>query len=653
WRTQGETQEPYEYPFAPHQVDGLGNRHYRWPLSAAWFNIINPASTLDSKRIEILDYMLSKNMNRIRFALTAIQDPTMVTHHVPAAGFAQGKFSHSVWPRKSPAPPAANNFQPANIDFERFDLDQWTQIDAFIGECASRNIHASVILALPHTASYENQIFGVTNQTATWPPATAPAITDPDSAFGTRWELYYWYTIGRLCTYTNIHYCPLLEYHVMGPGPFSNPNTNGFSHNFASGAATAFVALEPYLNREGTSRLMSVQGQRGSYYARPLASTTENGAAAVEDCATDMFTVGYENNGTSPSRLSLQISPFLDPSLHTFPNHIALHRGGELGKSSITQMHNYAGSDDPFNPPPPALGHRQLLESVYYAPRPIFIEEDWVAHENGVSSVSPLNNNEDNPYRRATKEILSQTVQNVCRTNPYSFDFLEYPVQVDPSVALAFAFLNFSQQDIAKATGNINGMKKFYRDAAWMTGIIAQGYLCWFSPFYADPALQNYNPPLNGLTTSESLKSAAIWALHNPWWTFVPDHSIVITQSPALQLVGPVIPLTPPGYAQRFPYELEAVAAYCSQVGSKQYIIYSPYGAFSPTQSPVPTTLTLHLARLQPGESFTYRFHNPDNYTPDAALQIGTTNASSQVVLTPGVLDPTAPYGEFVLEINP
>lgn len=211
--------------------------------------------------------------------------------------------------------------------------------------------------------------------------------------------------------------------------------------------------------------------------------------------------------------------------------------------------------------------------------------------------------------------------------------------------------LNFTQQDIAKAIGNINGMKKFYRDAAWMTGIIAHGYLCWFSPFYADPALQNYNPPLNGLTTSDSLKSAANWALNNPWWTFVPDHSIVIAQSPALQLVGPVLSSAPVG--QRFPYELEAVAAYCSQVGSKQYIIYSPYGAFSPTQDPVPASLTLHLARLQPNETFTYRFSDPDNYVEGAVVKTKSVDALRQVTITPGPGDPVGVYGEFVLEINP
>ena len=648
WRTQGETQEPYEYPFAPHLLDGMGNRHYKYPLTAAWYNIINPDSGVVSKRVDLLDFMVAKKMNRIRVALSLVGTPSQTNHYFYNSGglVPGGQYCHTIWARINPA----GNFLAGNMDFERFDLAQWSLIDAFLAECAARDIHASMILMMPSTVSYASEIFGATNTSATWPPPSAPLITDAASAFPNRWELYYWYLIGRLCTYTHVHYCPMLEYHLMGPGPFSNSNTDGFSHNFASGAATAFVSMEPYLNRDGNSRLISVQGQRGSFYSRPILPSSGSGppgAAAFVGCPADPERVGYEGDLYS-SRLSQKLFPFLDPAQHPFRNYVALHRGGETGLASIVQMLDYAASHNPFIPTA-GPGHRQLLENIYSAPCPIFVEEDWVAREDGTRKISPSNHNEDNPYRW---EMLNGL--GFCRPNPFRFDFLEYPADVHPAVENQLILSDFvtgnaDPAKVAIAVGNINGVQKFYRDYAWMTGVICQAYPCWFGPFYVDPILFDYVPPLSALETPNSLASSGTWAQNNRWWTLRYDAAIIVTQAPPIALVGP----TNDFLLRRFPHELQAIGAYRDEPGANQYLIYSPYGAFSATQSPVPAILTLYLPRVGPNQSFSYRFHDPDNYSPDAALQIATTNASSQVALTPGVLDPTGPYGEFVLEINP
>ena len=641
---------PAEYPYTVVVPTGTGSSSGDWsytrPGTTAFFNIANPLWTT-SQVANALDWASSAGFNRIHIKLNWVKDRAVPNNLASA-----NTQNHTIFHKLNPNPAAATFRMPdipgvtaADLDLERFDLAQWVAIDSVIAAAAARNMEVGMGLVF-NTDDFDYEKLYVSSSAAMplSPPLSAGA------AFTDHLDMYLWYVCGRLGTYPNVHCLPMHKWNHLGGsghGGATGPADDPFDSSVLLDFLTRLHAIDPYLGHDHNWKIVSDNPRRGTLYGRTSFVAASNNWSLL---------------------LSDNQSVFTTPSFLNFGSVIGLQRGGELGIISVAEGENsLLGSTSsgflshpclipPTSTQTQAQSHWALLAGGNE--RPIFIEEDWTSTVDlripGLPMPNPAPSsfgNDDNPYYAGdgTWGPGGPGTHSWTYQNPNKFPFIN---------------------------DNIDGMRKATRDGTWMSGMICQGYLAYWSPKWKD-----LSRDLTYVTSWQAHLSAQKLCDLIDWQRFSYAPGLVADQYPlhlgqapfhlagggnatypAISTIWPPscthnLPnwATLPGTSGRVPIEQRAIGA-VSDHSVPQFVIYCPANYESSPGVWSPVRLTLDLSPwIAPGEEVDIRYWHPD--------QASTySNKVTLVVTSPAAFDsplvtPTSTYlgefNEYVLLINP
>ncbi len=694
---------PERYPFAVIAPDGTGNENYVWPMTTTHLHLADPrwrtfpqfskypapfaaASTVvggDQIILSALDAAASNGFNRIRMALNystqrGTENPLVpfVPPYLPAAANpSQVLVQYSVFDHNDAT--QFKFFQPgtwdpdpaltqSGIDFERFHLETWSHIDWIICQAALRGIHVAVTLTLNSGLGADFEDHYLANAATAAPGSTPSAaqlrsVITTGSRFQYRYELYYWYVVGRLCSYPNVGYTLMHEYDIPSGlcSPTSSNQTWGCQYpvSWVRWFGQQFASIEPYLSRDPGSKIVTTCPRRGSLYASRWGETPHMGFSE------------NSNHTAFTSRLSLNTSAFLGVADRSWSSCIGLQRGGEVGLSSIVgSIHElYTVNNSGFwgESQQPVVGHRDMLEGAIpdTAPCPIFIEEDWIVDNTFYPwhLPAPSYNSLDNPYCVRPSHFLGTSFSiPVPRAgyppNPYSLPGL---------------------------LTNQEGIEKWTRDYVWGAGVVAGAFVSYWGPRYSD-----LSEPYNLFEPTISLSAynaASRFCAKIDWWTFRFDQASVASQSPPVPdrafqgLVDPGLPNNPawmsttnPNYPppsapvgpalsgggtiQRPAIEAQVVASISTAGPVPRLIVYSPVtgtrGVAGNPPTLGPATVTLNLSGFP--DPSTIQFLNPVTLDRTTPMTVRVPASNPLVTITPPAMGSPylGPHNEYVLLVN-
>ncbi len=700
---------PEGTPYAVVEPQGNGTVAYRRPMTTTYLHLADPrwtgfpgyfaypawpttpnpsyVSGGNHMVVNAIDDSVARGFNRIRIALNYSSQRSTPAAEVPA--------NPPYWPTVDPAQPSqkplvqysAFPFQApgatsvntkfftgtsssgftCQLDFERFDLNYWNHLDWILGLCQARGIQVSITLTLNSGdgADFEDQYLAPAHDTPAEPlPLTpdtraTPVATLP-RVFEKKYQLYYWYVVGRLCSYPHVQYTIMHEYELRD-GACSAPPSNvwgcSYPDEWVRWFGQAFAAMEPYLANNPSSKIMTVCPRRGSLYTSWWGRFTPRKVGFSHDTVTS-------GQGVFSSRISANLSAFRAAADRSWLSCIGLQRGGEIGLSTITgeseELYTVAGKWGTMSA---VEGHRTTLDSgANYAPCPIFIEEDWIvgATTSTWRRPAPTYDSLDNPYCVRPSHFLTTT------------GVFPVPLAGTPNNPYAIPGL----------TNNLEGLEKWTRDYVWGAGIIAGAMVSYWGPRYSQLA-----EPYNMFEPNLALQpyyAASVFCSQVDWWNFSPDLEIVVSQTPAPGnrlfqgqidpgdtvssaipttsnwfLNNPPLPLGPgPNGATitRPAIEAQVVAARSGSGATMRLSVYSPVtGARGVGGNPPvlgPASFALDLTGLS--GSITIQYVNPCTLSvgPVETTSIGS-NPSAVVIPAPtgnpGLL---GPHNEYVALVN-
>ncbi len=646
---------PAPYEEAIVEPLGDGTTSFVWPASVNYFTLANPGwlsfppipyplggtqSGSMSMVTDALDWATENGFNRVRTSLTYIQNPNPMP---------EGNFMPPVYPPKVPRhtvflanDPLARRQEAQDVDFDRFDLAVWDNLDAIIALAASRNLQVCVTLTTNASSLDYEQSYLATYPTDSSYPIVPPSsalrnISSPTntSRFQKRDDLFYWYVAGRLCSYSNVQYCIFHEYNVdcnVLPGTNANA-TACYPNEWLTYFASKFASVEPYLTNDPKSKITTLLPRRGSLYS--LHSHDQN----------DM-----ENpQNTRPSSLGDNMSPFCTDGPPYNPeiwrSAIGLQRGGELGLTSILGLSIPTPHLMVLPGAPSPIAHRTLLGNNRL---PVFIEEDWVVNAwfadlNHNPNPSATWNNQANPYCRKIGFGPFDALGNftMSGTNPYSLPGL---------------------------VSNQDGLHRYWRANTWMTGIIAKAYPTFTSNRY----IPLHHTHLES-SAKDPVKYARRFTEEFEWWKFNFQEGLVSQNPSPLPRLGAFTATSGPPVPYSGPQiEVMSIGAISDHGGAAtQYVCFCP-GRTNDAATALIPNLSVDLAALGPNVTVPYFFMNPDNGLCSHTLSITTLAApdpitgwrvtfplppSSVVSLQAGSdiaaqYQPVGKHGEYVLFIN-
>ncbi len=715
---------PEGRPFAVVEPQGDGTVVYRRPMTTTHLHLADPRWTTFPgffaypdwptspnpsyikghllTVVGVLDDAVDKGFNRIRIALNYSSQRGVPASQVPA--------NPPYWPATDPADPTQKaitqysafafqnptattvntkffvpggpNLFTSQLDYERFDLNYWNHLDWILELCRVRGIQVAITLTLNSGggADFENEYLA-----NAYTPQSSPLVGDPEASrlivvgdplrmFEYRYQLYYWYVVGRLSSYPNVQYTIMHEYELRdGATCQSTPGVNwgcAYPNSWVRWFGEKFRDIEPYLTNSGSSKIVTVCPRRGSLYATRWG---ENATRRV-GFASNTTTV---SNGSFNSRICANLSAFLAATDRSWLSCIGLQRGGEIGLATITgtteELYTAPGlwnhdcpmlSGFPF-PLTVIPGHRTILDSGgAYAPCPIFIEEDWVIGNTAFPwrLPAPVYNSLDNPYCVRPDDLLDLT--------GLPDGILPFPLPASYSNPYALPGLLTNQQ----------GIEKWARDHVWGAGVIAGAMVSFWGPRYATLAAPYglFEPEV----ALQPFTAASRFCAEVDWQEFSPDLSVVVSQTPAAGnrpyqgLVAPE-PRNPssgnlasssqwytnmgppplgPGAITRPAVEATVVAARSGMGASTRLIVYSPVtgtrgtGFNPPTLGPA--SFSLNLTGLS--GTIPIQYLNPCTLTASPVQNLAIPTNPTSVLITPP--DPAwnclAPHNEYVVLIN-
>ncbi len=695
---------PEGRPFAVVEPQGDGTVVYRRPMSTtllhladprwlsfpgyyaypSWPSSPNPSYLKGDSSfvISILDDAVARGFNRVRIALNYTSQRSTPPAEIPAAPpyypavdpTVPGQFpliQYSAFAFQNPASTTTNtkyfngtgSAQTCNLDFERFDLGYWSHLEWIIGLCKDRGIQVCITLTLNSGggADFEDQYLA-----SALPPlpsnveTAAVPLLSPQLFFQHRYDVYYWYVIGRLGAFPNVQYTLMHEYQLPEPNGCSIPLGASwgcpYTAEWVRWFGQRFSEREPYLSHNPSSKIVTLCPRRGSLYASFWSATPNK--------------IGFSTSpavNTGVSRLSENVSTFLEATDRSWLSCIGLQRGGEIGLSSITGSTDelYAFSGYWGTASNPVTGHRPRLSlGGLYTPCPIFIEEDWVVGNTAFDSRLPaaVFNSLDNPYC-----VRPQSFLHVGEFAPL---LSANPELVDNPYALP------------GLASNQEGIEKWSRDYVWGAGIIAGAHVAFWGHRYATLAqpFGLFEPEV----AMQPYRAAALFCEQVDWWDFAPDLTVVVGQIPAAgdrpfqgtvnpgNLVGSAIPSAsgwrvnnpppptgpnlPAGTTPRPAIERQVVAARSIDGGPPRLIVYSPVtgergvGGAPPVYGPA--SFSLDLTGFP--DPTTVQYVNPCTLeaSPAQTLSLGTNPASVSIQPPPANSGWLAPLYEYVVLMN-
>ena len=678
WRPNvtSTTPLPWEHPATyPHALlrpygDPSGSSptfQYERPSTTMLSDLFNPAYSSASVTAA-LDNAAAGSFNRIRTCLNRVTDRLSPNN---VGGYPNQTNNHCVFPLINPAA----NFDSLNIDFNRFDLTQWSTIDAMIANLANRSMDAAITLVFnsgdldyEEHYLYDPQMVLVGYNMYQYMPLAAPSSVYADAV-----EFYLWYVMGRLCTYTNVQYVPMHEWSKPRGGGDSDDKY--YPNSVLADFTTRLYAIDPYLNIDPNWKIVSDNPGRGSLYTREQ----YNGSPVL----TQPFKVGAPSSewGTlwSP-QLSRNVPPYLQPASGIVQSVVGLQRGGELGISSIVSGHDsllayLSGGTTPVQDYPCAThfattgypyssltgwtGIRQTLQANS-DDRPIFVEEDWTARW----TFDPL---------PPSYPIPSSTFANA--DNPYC----KHLNGAGLASGNAFPFIS----------NNYQGLHKLQIDQSWMAGVCSQSYLSYWNVNWSYLG----HPTYSSVTSWVPHKAAQDFMSGIEWQRYTYAPGVVTDQwvgqtklslgglkesgnpsagfasygwasggtpewPPSCSATLPSWMTTglPTGISGRIPIEQSAVGCISDHTVPK-YIIYCPAstevepGLFWPVT--ITVDMSAYVAATASPHSFNFQFMNPEDPDQRTPLMPGNATGGTVTFTPPPATDPSiGPFNEYVLLIN-
>lgn len=455
---------PEGHPFAIARDRAAGSPEYVWSLTDLRLTLFAKGWATHAGggwSQAAIDWARQHGFNRVRAALTAVFD----RNRPGTAPFNPAAPNFSCFARPGP------DWQPGSVDFERFDLEQWSVIESVCDHAASQDVQISVTTTFNSGCfDYEESYLGTSYA------SRIPVSPGPATLFGYRDELYFWYVVGRLAGHPNVQWCLFQEQDLADPA--ACPPILVYDAVSVRRWGELFRALNPYLAADVDARIVTVCPRRGTRYCTNGTTSWVLGPCSVYP--------------VEAYRLCANNSEFLTALDDSWRSCIGLQRGVETGWASIAAAAAPAGESCPGGG---AVAHRTAL-LAHGTPRPIFIEEDVIVRDTIDPGVAGSFRTSANPYAWC----LCKNAAGTCTV----FN----TATAMPGIA--------SNQD---------GLHKAWTDTAWSAGVLAQAY-----PTYTANGVDDLTES-RASDAWKPLAAASDFVRRIPWWQLEPCTSGEISAS--------------------------------------------------------------------------------------------------------------------------